>query len=87
MDAGSGTLDMGARRFSAGIGRFMQRDQFSGALSDLKLGLDPLTQNRYALAGGNPVSFIGGDGHLAADQAWADEFAQVHGSDPAPSAP
>jgi len=25
--------------------------------------LDPLTQNRYALAGGNPISYVEWDGH------------------------
>jgi len=63
-DSGSGTLDMGARRFGPDVGRFLQQDQFSGALSDMALSFDPLTQNRYALAGGNPLSFIEWDGHM-----------------------
>ena len=62
-DTGSDSLDMGARRFSPDVGRFMQRDQYLGALSNLGLGADPLTQNRYSLAGGNPLSFIESDGH------------------------
>ena len=62
-DTGSDSLDMGARRFSPDVGRFMQRDQYLGALSNLGLGSDPLTQNRYSLAGGNPLSFIESDGH------------------------
>lgn len=62
-DTGSDSLDMGARRFSPDVGRFMQRDQYMGALSNLGLGSDPLTQNRYSLAGGNPLSFIESDGH------------------------
>ncbi len=62
-DTGSQTIDMGARRFSPDTSRFLQADLYRGALSDLSLSTDPLTQNRYALAGGNPVSFVEADGH------------------------
>ena len=65
LDTGSATLDMGARRFSADTGRFLQADVFSAALSNLGLSIDPLGQNRYALAAGNPLSFIEVDGHFA----------------------
>lgn len=64
-DTGSGTLDMGARRYDPGTARFLQQDIFKGALADLGLTLDPLSQNRYALAGGNPTSNIELDGHMA----------------------
>jgi RHS repeat-associated protein len=63
-DSGSGTLDMGARRFAPDTGRFIQQDQYDDALDDLDLSTDPLTQNRYSLAGGNPISFVETDGHL-----------------------
>ncbi len=63
LDTGSNTLDMGARRFGPGTGQFLQEDQYKDALGDLGLSTDPLTQNRYALAGGNPVSFMEIDGH------------------------
>jgi RHS repeat-associated protein len=63
-DSGSGSLDMGARRFGPDINRFLQMDQYSGALADLRLGTDPLTGNRYGLAGGNPLSYIEWDGHV-----------------------
>ncbi|HEU4349309.1 MAG TPA: RHS repeat-associated core domain-containing protein [Actinoplanes sp.] len=63
-DSGSQTVDMGARRFGPDIGRFLQRDVLQGALGDLGLGSDPLTQNRYALAAGNPLSFVETDGHM-----------------------
>ncbi|MBY8870381.1 DNRLRE domain-containing protein [Micromonospora sp. PLK6-60] len=56
--------DMGARRFGPDTGRFLQQDAFASALGDLGLGLDPLTQNRYALAGGNPISYVESDGHM-----------------------
>jgi len=58
--------DMGSRRFGPGTGRFLQQDAYAGALSDLGLAMDPLTQNRYALAGGNPISYIETDGHMLA---------------------
>jgi hypothetical protein len=38
-----------------------------GATADLNLSLNPLTQNRYGLAGGNPISFVEIDGHEPAD--------------------
>jgi RHS repeat-associated protein len=62
--AGSNGYDMGARRFGPDIASFLQQDMFEGALSDLGLALDPLTQNRYALAGGNPISNVEIDGHM-----------------------
>jgi RHS repeat-associated protein len=61
--AGSSSYDMGARRYGPDMGQFIQRDAYQGALRDLGLALDPLTQNRYSLAGGNPVSFVEYDGH------------------------
>lgn len=38
---------------------------FLGALDNMSLSTDPLTGNRYALAGGNPVTFEEWDGHVA----------------------
>jgi RHS repeat-associated protein len=64
-DTGSGTLDMGVRRFGPDVSRFLTPDLFFGALSNLSLSLDPITQNRYGLAGGNPISFKEWDGHVA----------------------
>ncbi len=63
-DTGSQTLDTGARRLDLGSGRFLQQDLFRGALDDLGLSSDPLNQNRYALAGANPVGFAETDGHM-----------------------
>jgi RHS repeat-associated protein len=63
-DALSGTIDMGARQFGPDIGQFLQADQFDDALADLALASDPLTSNRYALAAGNPISYIEVDGHM-----------------------
>jgi RHS repeat-associated protein len=64
-DSGSGSSDMGARRFNSNTDQFLQPDLFHGALDNLGLSTDPLSQNRYGLAGGNPLSFIESDGHLA----------------------
>ncbi|HEX2294067.1 MAG TPA: Ig-like domain-containing protein [Actinomycetota bacterium] len=66
-DTGSGTIDMGARRFSPDVARFLQPDVYGGALANLGLSMDPLTGNRYALAAGNPVSFVEADGHRLND--------------------
>lgn len=63
-DSGSGSLDMGARRFSPDIGRFIQRDMYNDALGDLDLATDTLTGNRYSFAGGNPISYVELDGHI-----------------------
>ncbi|MFJ2472748.1 DNRLRE domain-containing protein [Streptomyces sp. NPDC087659] len=62
-DAHSGTYDMGFRDYSPGLNRFTSRDMYNGALSDMGLGSDPYTGNRYAFTGGNPVNFIELDGH------------------------
>jgi len=55
---------MGARRNGPDTTRFLQQDIFSGALATLGLATDPLTQNTYSLAGGNPVSHVEWDGHM-----------------------
>jgi RHS repeat-associated protein len=59
-----GGYDMGARRYGPDTTRFLQEDIFHHALGDLGLTLDPLSQNRYALAGGNPISYVEIDGHM-----------------------
>ncbi len=64
LDTGNQGYFTGARQYGPQTGRFLQQDVYMGALSDLSLSLDPLTQNRYGLAGGNPISFVEGDGHM-----------------------
>ncbi|MEK6274341.1 MAG: hypothetical protein AABM30_03295 [Actinomycetota bacterium] len=68
LDSGSGSQDMGARRYSSGLGggRFLEQDGYAGAEDDLGLALDPLSMGRYAFAGGNPLSFVETDGHAFA---------------------
>ena len=63
-DTTSGTYDMGFRTYDPGLNRFLTRDMYGGALADMGLTTDPYTGNRYAFAGGNPVSFVEIDGHL-----------------------
>lgn len=62
-DSGVETYDMRARAYQPGMGRFLSQDRFAAAAGDLQLQSDPLTQNRFAFAGGNPVSNIEFDGH------------------------
>ncbi|MGW8762949.1 golvesin C-terminal-like domain-containing protein [Streptomyces sp. NPDC055815] len=62
-DARTGTYDMGFRDYRPELNQFLSRDMYNGALSDLRLTTDPWTANRYALAGGNPVSNVEIDGH------------------------
>jgi RHS repeat-associated protein len=81
-DTGSGTLDMGARRFGPDTSRFLTPDLFYGALSNLSLSLDPITQNRYGLAGGNPISFKEWDGHMVLEDGGGGAA-----TDPSPSPP
>jgi len=63
-DTGSSTLDMGVRRFGPDVSHFLTPDFFYGSLANLSLSVDPLTDNRYDLAGGNPISFAEWDGHM-----------------------
>ncbi|GAA1874239.1 golvesin C-terminal-like domain-containing protein [Asanoa iriomotensis] len=66
-DQASGSYDMGFRDYNPGLNRFLSRDSYNGALSDMHLGLNPWTGNRYAFGGGNPISMIELDGHVPAD--------------------
>jgi RHS repeat-associated protein len=68
-DPAGGTYDMGFRNYDPGLNRFLTRDSYNGALSDLRLGTDPWTMNRYAFAGGNPVTGIEIDGHISGHDA------------------
>ncbi|SCG67212.1 RHS repeat-associated core domain-containing protein [Micromonospora siamensis] len=63
-DQNSESYDMGFRDYSPGLNRFLTRDNYNGALSDMNLGLNPFTGNRYAFGGGNPISAVELDGHI-----------------------
>jgi len=54
---------MGFRDYDPGLNRFLTRDMYNGALADMRLALYPWNMNRYAFAGGNPISFVELDGH------------------------
>nr|WP_326791311.1 DNRLRE domain-containing protein [Streptomyces sp. NBC_00841] len=62
-DVSSGTYDMGFRDYKPELNRFTTRDMYNGALADMRLGADPVTGNRYAFTGGNPVGRVELDGH------------------------
>ncbi len=62
-DRGAGGYDMQAREYLPDIRRFLTQDRFQDAAGDLALQGNPMTQNRYAFAGGNPVSNVEFDGH------------------------
>jgi RHS repeat-associated protein len=62
-DSGSGSFDMGARRYGPDTSRFLQQDKYEDALSDLMLSADPISGNRYALGAGNPIGGSEWDGH------------------------
>jgi len=62
-DSGVKTYDMQARQYRPDTGRFLSQDRYEAAQGDLNLQADPLTQNRYAFAGGNPTNNIEFDGH------------------------
>ena len=79
LDSGSGTLDMGARRFHPDGGRFLQHDSYTNALANLALATDPLTGNRYSLAAGNPISYVEVDGHYVTDVDGAGETTKLAG--------
>ena len=64
-DSGLQTYDMQARPYQPALGRFLTQDRFEDSAGDLTLQSDPLTQNRYAFAGGNPVNNVEWDGHHA----------------------
>jgi RHS repeat-associated protein len=63
IDSSTGNYDMGFRNYDPGMNRFLSRDMYNGALSDLGMSADPYTGNRYAFGGGNPLSNIEQDGH------------------------
>ncbi|WP_052433356.1 DNRLRE domain-containing protein [Streptacidiphilus carbonis] len=63
IDGSTGTYNMGFRTYDPGMNRFLTRDMYAGALSDMGMSADPYTGNRYAFGGGNPISNVELDGH------------------------
>jgi RHS repeat-associated protein len=64
-DAGIKSYDMQAREYQPIAGRFTTPDRFESGAADYALQADPLTQDRYAFAAGNPIDNIESDGHGA----------------------
>lgn len=62
-DSGVKLYDMQARTYRPDIGRFLTPDRFEASDGEFDMQSDPLTQNRYAWAGANPISNIEFDGH------------------------
>ncbi|SIO67996.1 intein C-terminal splicing region/RHS repeat-associated core domain-containing protein [Singulisphaera sp. GP187] len=56
-DAATGLDYLRARYYDASAGRFTSRDSYDGEVAD------PVTQNHYSYAGGNPVDFVDASGH------------------------
>ena len=55
-DANTSTYDMQARPYRPDIGRFATPDRYESASRDIGLQPDPLTNDRYAFAGGTPTT-------------------------------
>jgi RHS repeat-associated protein len=64
-DPAAKAYDMGARHYFPKAGRWFQQDTYTNSLDNLDLSTDPLTQNRYAFTGANPINYIEVDGHVA----------------------
>lgn len=54
----NGLIYLRARYYNPATGRFLSQDTFNGKLND------PLSQNRYAYCGNNPVIYIDPTGHM-----------------------
>ena len=67
-DTGVKSYDMHARHYRPDTGRFLTQDRYASATQDLLLQADPLSQNRYAFAGANPVNNIEFDGHYKGNE-------------------
>lgn len=65
LDSGIDTYDLQARNYRPQDSLYTSQDTFEAALGDQQLRADPLTQNLYAFAGGNPTTNIEWDGHYA----------------------
>jgi RHS repeat-associated protein len=87
-DSGVATYDMRARSYLPSIARFTGADRYESAGTDLTLQSDPLTQNRYVFAGGNPLSGIEWDGHKSCTAVCGggenQQGFKEHGSTPTP---
>ena len=58
LDSETGNYYLRARYYDPAISRFLSRDTYDGKLND------PLSQNHYLYAGGNPVMYVDPSGHF-----------------------
>jgi RHS repeat-associated protein len=92
-DSGVKLYDMGARSYRPDVGRFLSQDRYEAASDDFNVQTDPLTQSRYAFAGGNPINNVEWDGHhtvtcLSADHcSYAYDHWRKHHPKPKPPKP
>jgi RHS repeat-associated protein len=80
-DSGVKSYDMHARAYRPEHGRFLNQDRYASATADLLMQADPLTQNRYAFGGGNPVNNIEFDGHKLPTNAGGSRMPAGRGKD------
>lgn len=66
-DSSDHTYDMQARAYRPDIARFLTQDRFEAAAGDIALKADPLTNNPYAFAAGDPIGNIEYNGHYVSD--------------------
>lgn len=52
-----------AREYRPAIQRFLTQDRYEAARGDVNLASEPLTSDRYAFGGGDPVNRVERDGH------------------------
>lgn len=70
-DPTSGNHQFGARTYSPINATWLTPDTADpgGSLTDLSIGTDPLTANRYSYVNGDPINYIDPSGHRACDDA------------------
>jgi RHS repeat-associated protein len=84
-DSGVKSYDMEAREYRPDTGRFLSQDRYASAVGDKLLQADPLTQNRYAFAGGNPVNNVEFDGHAWSYRQWRQQRRSNNGGSGSPT--
>ena len=73
---------MQARPYRPDIGRFATPDRYESPSRDIGLQADPLTNDRYAFAGGNPVNNVEFDGHYSSTGDEDSRHIQLANGDP-----
>ena len=65
-DRNNGNYQYGARTYQPDDATWLQPDTGAavGGPSDLSIGVDPLTRNRYSYVNGDPINYVDPSGHL-----------------------